>query len=502
MTTQPLPQDRKPKVISAANRFSVEFSAKPDPLDALAAVAEEHGLIALILNYPAYFDQVAGRLSRDSFYEGATRMFWEAFHSIVNRGRVIEIVTVTAALKDIALSNGNRLDDILSRPELRQRGITDAKALVMHYLAKPFDEANVYEYVENIQQAAVKVRLVKMAEQIPLAAAQLPAPALGEWASAQVSSILSNTFQQHTEAAAMAEAYLHMVDNAPKLPFLHPEMQKDMKGYQAGEVGVLAGIQGLGKTSMVLSWIIHLMLTNPVPTILVSLEMNGTKEIMMNIIGMLAGIPNTRMRERRLPENMLTPDEEKRIAQAVEVVKGWSPNLQIVDEYKQITPEQLRVVIRRTEGRYGIKAGCIWIDGLWLMDRPASQHAKKFEMYGHIANDLQEISDEFASPIWITHQLNNEINRRKGKVTLPSREDLKEGGDFLNTVDRALVIYNEFFLRKKGSKDTQLVPIKDRQTNQHIHRADEPYWWRFTARGYMPIAKAQALLLMEDEDDE
>ncbi|NLA96594.1 MAG: hypothetical protein GX838_07125, partial [Clostridiaceae bacterium] len=209
----------------------------------------------------------------------------------------------------------------------------------------------------------------------------------------------------------------------PSIPFSQRRLDSSGLVNPRGEITVIGGTEGLGKTTWVLS-AEYYVLKAGYGIAHFSLEMRK-RELIASFASMCSGVPKPQLLLRRLSSG-----NWDKFVSAASTIKDFKLN--IIDEYFSLTPSQLRRRLRKMIVSENQQVDLVVIDGLWLMkDDPETfinprtgdvvvsrasreRHEEVFE----ITRKLNEIAFEFNIHIWITHQFNTNLLNRKNKKPL------------------------------------------------------------------------------------
>lgn len=253
-------------------------------------------------------------------------------------------------------------------------------------------------------------------------------------------------------------------------------------GIDAGEVIVIAGKAGLGKTTLSLDLALHMagLCADAEHVEYFSLEMDA-ESMLAKIMHKLTGVPARRIKN---PSTMIKADIQK-FYDGLQTMN----NLKINMRYRPgLSPARLRSDLYRARLEHGVKA--VIIDGLWLMSPDVS--LKEFNQQGttrlSITTDkndllhtgltmpLMDIAREFEVPLIILHQYNQDNKNRAD--ARPVLTDMKGGMAVQQDVDTIWGLY-----RPDDSITTELHGLKGRN-NAMIQGHVVPMHYDYTHDSY------------------
>ena len=195
-------------------------------------------------------------------------------------------------------------------------------------------------------------------------------------------------------------------------------------GFKRGELIILAGRPGQGKSAMALAFIYAAALQGHF-TELVSLEM-GEIEIMRRLISMIAEAP-TDCRERN-------GQDWKRLMDAQVIIHGLPL---AIDDSAALNIQQLRARARRLKADFNLKL--LVVDYLQLMETERIKGQSREREVAELSRNLKALARELEIPVIALSQLNREADGRE--AGRPHLSDLRESGALEQDADVVLSIY-------------------------------------------------------------
>lgn len=411
--------------------------------------AAEEALIGAVINRPAHYPRLAELIKPADFSNLLNGYIWWAFDQLTLANKPIDIFTVPdhithsrADLKDVA--------DLAIQIE---------RQLVQCVTYSP-DERNIDAYISRVLEAATRIRVLRVAEDIKGLALDRTnsAQMIIDGADRLLREATNQSVEQRTSAADITGRYFDRMETAMRtgvsagIPIGFEEMDKRLGGLLAGEITVIAGPAGVGKTTVVLSFVRRLM-EQKIPTAFYSLEMTD-ENIIQTLIAMQSGLDRV-----NLARMVLSKPEWSAFVKASGIVSQFP--LQIIDDYPQLTPEQLRISLRAIMSRQPVQV--VVIDGLWLM-HSAKQHEQRRLEVKAIVEELHRIARDFNIPILLIHQLNRAASDRSDKR--PMLSDLSESIAVSQTVENVLGLYRPtYYDRRHIDRNTYALILKARNVS-------------------------------------
>lgn len=217
-----------------------------------------------------------------------------------------------------------------------------------------------------------------------------------------------------------------------------------------GEVALLAGHPGMGKTAMLLS-LVRRVVKGGLRVALFTMEQTKN-EVVKILVGMESGISRTSLLEAKL-----TDYERQQFVQASSSMYTW--DLEIVDDFAALTPTQLRRKLRLLSRQSPVDL--VVLDGLWLMQLDEPTDARHRDVHT-ITTELVNIAKrEFCLPIVISHQYNQDAKTREDRR--PVIGDIADGTAAQRNLQLILAMHRDNYYDKDSTNDlTRLFCLKDR----------------------------------------
>lgn len=334
---------------------------------------------------------------------------------------------------------------------------------------------HVEYYARIVQRDAIRRRTIYAGGQIAALGYQpdLDADAL----QAQAQALLLETAPSAAGGGFVSVAdVLSEIDDAPDmgdgLLTGIPDLDKLIGGLFPGNLCLLAGIPGSGKTSLgtQIAWE-YARTTGPAA--LVSLEMMR-REVVERLIAYQTGIGTQAQRAGRLTE-----EEDHAIGRAKLSIAGVP--LHIEDE-SGLTASDIRTRALRLAHQAG-DLGLLVIDYLGLVTLPNNRNQTTAQQLNLTAQAFKNLGKELGCPIILCAQLNREVFHRTNRA--PQLSDIREAGEA--PADQVIVTMRpELFDPSDRPGEAELYLVKHRHGPTGVARAvyDGP---RYRFRPIAPV---------------
>lgn len=380
--------------------------------------AEQAVLGSLIVAGGGVMGVVTGLLGEADFYRAAHKAIYRAALALHHRGEPTDFALLCAEM---------------------ERADTLDKAGGPAYLASLITRTpNAYHaeyYAGVVKDRATRRALIEAGGKIATIgyAAATAAEGLSEAQEAVLGLSLGARRDTQT-AEQLASDFLGQLDaalNAPGqatgLPTGFRRLDFLTSGFRSGQLVILAGRPGTGKTSLAMHFA-HLAAQDGTPVVVFSLEM-GPDELFHRMACSLAGVDS-----RRLRTGYLDDAEVGAVSQAAGVLAALP--LRVVDA-AGMNVMDLAARARQEQAQFG--CGLVVIDYLQLLEGPKSKD--RTQEVGAISRRLTVLSRELRAPVLALSQLNRQSEQRTGKR--PQLSDLRESGALEQDAHVVLLLHQD-----------------------------------------------------------
>lgn len=399
------------------------------------SIEAEQGLLGALLLYNKAVPLVADTLRAEHFFEPLHGEIYQIVLNLTNAGKVASPTTIRifmAAEAEVA------------------PGMTAARYLA-NLAAGATTIINARDYAEIIRDMFYR-RVMRdigneLAVEMPGDTMKLAADSIEALDSiiAEGSQYRSREVSMH-EAAAMAvdaTATAYQNDGAIQgLPWGLREIDSRTDGLHAGDLIVLAGRPGMGKTAMACSVIRNLVRAGHAGTIF-SLEMEGVPlahRLIADEMFDSSPLHYTKMRSGRMDEAVF-----HRYTEAALRTREWPLR---IDTQPGMTFSQIAARARRAKRSRNIK--WIAVDHLHLM-KTLGQN--KVTELGEITSGFKSLAKELEIPVLLLSQMNRQVEAREDKR--PTLSDLRFSGDIEQDADVIVMLYREAYYEAKKEPDAR-----------------------------------------------
>lgn len=227
----------------------------------------------------------------------------------------------------------------------------------------------------------------------------------------------------------------------------YTQLDEYTSGLQKGELIIIAGRPGMGKTSFALNIGENIALKNNLPVAVFSLEMTG-EQLVQRLLSSCA-----RVDQSSIKRGDFTHDDMDKLYLAMNDLKhaklyiAETPGINVLD---------LRARIRRLKDQVG-ELGLIVIDYVQIMSGlGGNKNTNRAQEIADISRSLKALALELSVPVILLSQLNREVESRNDKR--PNIADLRESGALEQDADIILLLYRDSYY-DPDSKEGNLAEI-------------------------------------------
>jgi replicative DNA helicase len=440
----------------------------PSDLDAEAAV-----LSAVMLSSDA-FDEVQEVLQPEHFYAEANRRVYEAVLELNNVGRPVDSVSVASWLKD-----RERLAQVGGTAYILQ--LSDATPAVAHVAehARVIREKwRLRQLIGTCQRFAAEGygdcgEVQAFIDQAEQAVFDIGRTADGT-SIVPVKEAIQGAFKILSDAARRGGGITGIETG-------FTELDKKTAGLHDGDLMIVAGRPGMGKSALVLNLAVNVARHRKVDVsddttpfadapveeagygvAIFSLEM-PREQLAARLLASEARVDMSRIRTgqfRNEDWHKLT-DAAARLGR-LPIWLDDTPSLSLLDLRAKI--RRLQAEIKRGEGPAPAqRLGLIVIDYLQLMQGRKDAASREQEI-SELSRGLKALAKEMAVPVLALSQLNRSVETRGTKDKRPQLSDLRESGAIEQDADTIIFIYrDEYYFQDSPDKGVaELIIAKQR----------------------------------------
>jgi replicative DNA helicase len=409
----------------------------------------------------AGWDAVSDVLEPDDFYSGKHRAIFRVMAAMARAGKPIDVITLSDALETQNLPDFDNPLPYLAT--LAKHTPTPMLASTYAGMVRGFSirrqlAAAGSEIGELARETSEPMDALEQAERLILGIADRSANQGGGWQSYR--HVLSGAVDQ-IDAAFARDGGLAGLSTG------FPALDAATTGLQPGDLVIIAGRPGMGKTTFAMSLAETASLAGAGPVAVFSLEMPAEQLGKRSISGR-GGIELQRLRTGRLED-----EDWPRLTMAVNLLA--EANLHI-DDTPGLRVSDLRARLRRLVREKG-QLAMVMVDYLQLLSCPEYQ-GNRVQQVTEISKGLKALAREFKAPVLALSQLSRAVENRADRR--PVMSDLRESGGLEQDADLILFVYrDEVYNAESADKGTAEIII-GKQRNGPLGTVKLQFEGRFT----------------------
>lgn len=412
--------------MSKATTHLKPFDALADGMPAVPWI--EQFVLGYALQYPEHLPEFVSDISLDDFATEGNRIVWAALCTLHEAGTLPTLHAVATELHRHgqleAAGSFTRLMEIVEGvPQLRSLAGYVAQLRDATQRRRAIQQAEVTKAEAGARDCDTAALLVSAAENYARFAADLNPEVMFKTGA----KILAN-FGGMNRYSSGAD---HPERECVTTPF--PTLNRIIPagGFVPGDLVILAGHTGRGKTAFAVNLAFHAAARGK-HTAVVSLEM-PEDQIFDRLIGLAANMDSYTL--RRQNSNMHEEAERKnRIREAI----GMVTSMPLLVTFRPgINPKALQGELRKLQTRQGLDL--VIVDYLQLMSGGSTRYSNRTEEVSAISRALKRIAGELSVPVVALSQFSRESAKENRE---PALSDLRESGSIEQ--DGSLVLFVHF----------------------------------------------------------
>ncbi len=404
--------------------------------------AEQMLLACILIDESSYID-IAGIVHEGNFYRKEHQIIFTHITKLKTQYRNIDAVTLAASLD-----------------QEKQLDYIGGHEYINNLVEATSSSSNIRSYAEIIRECYILRELIKAGSDISDTAFTpngRDIDVILDEAEQKIFSIkdLNTTNRQFGDLKEMLNNVIQKIVEMSQredktavtgIATHYYELDGFTSGMQRGELIIIAGRPGMGKTSFALNIAENVALKNKLPVVVFSLEMTG-EQLVQRLLSSCS-----RVDQSAIKRGDLTHEDMDNLYLAVDELRNApihiaeSPGINVID---------LRARVRRLKDQIG-DLGLIVIDYVQIMSALGGRNSNRASELAEISRSLKALALEIGVPILLLSQLNRDVENRQDKR--PNIADLRESGALEQDADIILLLYRDDYYDPE-SKDKGLAEV-------------------------------------------
>lgn len=389
----------------------------------LHSIDSERSVIgAILLNNEAWY-RVAGFLAADQFYHPAHQRIMRTAIRMLDAQQVVDVITLADALRAEGVEE-----------------VVGGLAYLADIQQNTPSAAAITAYATIVAKRAQARNAVAVAEQLleDIRESDSPADVICNTAAALDSLTEESAREDDTlSAAEIARATLADIDHryCSDPAEIHGittgvrELDDRLQGIQGGDLVIIAGRPGMGKTTVAMNFGEHIAQKHG-PVAVFSMEMSK-KQLGERQMASLSGVSLETIKTGRIAD-----DDWDKLSYAASILADLP---MYVDFRPALTVPQIRAKSRSLARKHGKLAGIV-VDYLQLITETGRNENRNVAV-GKMTGALKALAKEMDCPLFLLSQLTRECEKRTNKR--PIQSDLRESGSIEQDADIIIFPYRD-----------------------------------------------------------
>ncbi|NJL26768.1 MAG: replicative DNA helicase [Thermoanaerobaculia bacterium] len=416
----------------------IETATREQPRVLPHSEEAERAVLASVLLSPEVLPLISGRLRAEDFYLERHQTLFQTMLDLLEVERPIDLRTLQATLE--------------------QRGLFEKLGGIAYLAGLDLDLPDIGRvdtYVELVKERSVRRQLINVCTEImrdsfdggveaaeALGRAESAVLKLGEDAIQRGFSRLSEIY--HATIASLEERA--EARGLLGLPTGFYDWDNMTQGLVPGNLIIIAGRPGMGKTSFALNVAQHVALREGRSVGIFSLEM-GEQELVLRMLASEANLPFGSVRAGRLTEGQW--------AHLYDVVRHTQEAPLFIDDSPNPSLLEIASKTRRLKAERNLSL--LVVDYLQLMQAGGRYESRQLEIAA-ISRGLKQLAKDLAIPVIALSQLSRQPERRTGDHR-PQLADLRESGSIEQDADMVCFIYRDEMYNKENPDNKGLAEL-------------------------------------------
>ena len=381
----------------------------------------EMSLLGALMIDNHYISNVCTIINRDDFYERRHQIIFDAVLALFEQNIPVDIVTITDKLVSFGALDG-----------------IGGRAYLVELQEDVYSAANCERYAEIIKEKAILRKLMHLSAAIYNKAQHMEGEVkeLLNFAESKVFEISMHRsdkgFQSIKTLVPIVFDKMEKMEKSDGtvkgLPTGFTQLDEMTDGMHGGELIVVAGRPGMGKTSLALRIMEHAAVDKGKSCAIFSLEMSD-EQIVHRLLSSRARVGSHRLRSGRLHDY-----EWRNLMESAGPI-AESPIF--IDDTATMTVWDLRTKARLLKSQYDLQL--IVVDYLQLMTAGERAENRQQEI-STISRSLKGLAKELDIPVIACSQLSRMVETRGGEKR-PILADLRESGAIEQDADVVMFVY-------------------------------------------------------------
>ena len=405
-------------------------------------------------------------LKAEDFYVNSNRIAFEAMQALYNAGSPVDLVTVTDKLTQLGM--------------LDRAGGVEYLSTLSRMVPTT---ANVAHYIQIVEDRSLLRGVIQAGTEMVGQGFEASRPAEAVLSDAH-DAVYALTVRKRSDSLrpiseALIGAYNRTSEALKKsggvagTPTGFYDLDKLTGGFENGQLVILAGRPGRGKTSFALNIAHNVAVHSALPVAVFSLEMSA-EDLALRMMCADAEVNLGDARAGRITETDF--------ARLLPPMRTLSNAPLFIDASGSVSVQDIRARCMRLSAQR--KLGLVIVDYLQLMQTAGRRSDSRTQEVSELTRNLKLMARDIGAPILVLSQLNRDIERRTGRNRRPILADLRESGSIEQDADIVVFLASQSDVEDEDEQEeyetenravNAALAIVAKNRNGPI--GDVPLWW-------------------------
>lgn len=433
----------------------------PEDLQLPQDIPAERALLGVILNYSEALEEVAHIVREQHFFYPVNGMVYAACNELFLHQQPIDPITVASTLAK-------------SRPQ----GWVGGRTYLAQLQTEGFVRKNITHYANVVISEYQKRQIITIAQETVWKGRLAHTITAEEFLDETLQKFFSLTGATGRTAEKLGDGavadYITVLGSPqppPRLSWPWADLDKILHGLRPGEMTVIGGRPGQGKTALAMNLAIDLGMNKKKAVGIFSLEMSK-RQLINRMLAQLATVDSSELQDAKI-----TPQEWERV---LEVSIPLSEALIYVDDDSSLS--EVDLISKTRKMRYQHDIDCIILDYLQLLRATGKSGNREQEVSG-FAQTAKRIARDLDIAVVVLSSLNRGPEFREDHR--PMISDFRESGGIENEADVILGLYRDYYYNPKADpQDAEVIVLKQRNgPTGTVHLKFEKKYTMFWSEG-------------------
>lgn len=373
----------------------------------------EDAVIGSLLTDNNTWHEIGDYLQSHDFSSYLHRHTYDALQCLINNGKNADVICVAQHLVDKKIIDNDPFIQLCE---------------IMHGAFTPH---NIKYYADIVKQKSLDRKMIMTAQNIITSVREQKVNRF-DHAQASIAKLFNEIPSEITSVSEILKSVISSIDKRYNshatltgISTGYTKLDEVTGGLHGGDLIILAGRPGTGKTLLGMNIAEHIALADQLPVAVFSLEMSKEK-LLERSLSSVGNIESEQIRTGKLTD--------KNFQKLSEVVPQYQKAKLFIDDRSFLRVADMRAVCRRIKHEHGL--ALIVVDYIGLMAADGENETLRVT---NISRGLKLLARDLDVPVIAISQLNRAVEQRNNKR--PCMADLRQSGAIEQDADLILFIY-------------------------------------------------------------